>query len=799
VNGIGGQLALVGFLIVLNAAFAGSEIALISLREGQLARLEQRSARGRALARLARQPNRFLSTIQIGITLAGFLASATAAVSLAEPLVEPLGFLGGAARPAAIFAITLALTFVTLVFGELAPKRLAMQRAEPWALLAARPLTVLARLTAPAIWLLSHATDLTVRLFGGDPDRDRQEVTEEEIRDLIATQSTYTDEQRQIIDGALEVADRTLRQIVVPRSRVVGLPAALPVDEALSQLAAAGHSRAPVYTSELDDADRTISVLGLLGGTGTVADHARPALALPESLNAVAALRQLQAGHQQLAVVVSEHGGVEGIITVEDLVEELVGEIYDEHDRDIRSVVHAPDGSLELPGAFPLHDLVDIDIDIPQQTEVTTIGGLLIDRLGRIPQRGDEVEVHGLRLVALSIRHRAPERVRLERLPEAAGDADASGVARVDECPCHEPSWHGSVPTLMRMQETTDDGQAGAPPASGDGSRRRRRGVLATSLAVVGMYAVGLAVVGIEESLDAVRGVAPLPLVGAGILQVAVMVLWSKVYAASAGSTGAAVGTWRGLQVTMPAFTLSHALPGGGWAGNAFAVQRLARFGMQGPAAFAAVALASTISMTAVAALGATGIVLAFVAGDLPTVAVWLALPVLFVLAAVVVAVVSVLRSPRAGDRVVGAVGRVLPPLRRRVDDWRGSLRDVTEDPPSGRQLSAITGWALLKWGADIASLALVFVAVGATPRVTALLVGFGVTQLATAVPVTPGGAGFVEGGMVGAFVALGYPASTATTVVILYRILATWLPTLAGVPMLLRARRGVRWAIVGR
>jgi CBS domain containing-hemolysin-like protein len=156
----------IGVLIVLNA---GSEIALISLREGQLARLERRSARGRALAALARQPNRFLSTIQIGITLAGFLASATAAVALAEPLVAPLSFLGRAARPAAIFSITLALTFVTLVFGELAPKRLAMQRAESWALLAARPLTVLAHITAPAIWVLSHATDLAVRLIGAIP------------------------------------------------------------------------------------------------------------------------------------------------------------------------------------------------------------------------------------------------------------------------------------------------------------------------------------------------------------------------------------------------------------------------------------------------------------------------------------------------------------------------------------------------------------------------------------------------------------------------------------------------------
>jgi putative hemolysin len=415
VNGIGGQLALVGFLIVLNAAFAGSEIALISLREGQLTRLEHRSARGRALAKLAREPNRFLSTIQIGITLAGFLASATAAVALAEPLVEPLAFLGRAARPAAIFTITLGLTFITLVFGELVPKRIAMQRAEGWALLAARPLTALARLTAPAIWLLSHATDLTVRLLGGDPDRDRQDVTVEEIRDLIASQSSYTDEQRRIIDGALEVADRTLRQIVVPRSRIVALADSLDVDAALARLTAAGHSRAPVYTEQLDDAERTISVLGLVGRTGTVGDHARPALALPESLDAVSALRELQTERQQLALVVSEHGGVEGIITVEDLVEELVGEIYDEHDRDVQTVEHLPDGSLMLPGTFPLHDLVDLDIDVPPHREVTTIGGLIVNELGRFPKRGDVVQVHGLHLEVVTVRRRTPESVHLRQ------------------------------------------------------------------------------------------------------------------------------------------------------------------------------------------------------------------------------------------------------------------------------------------------------------------------------------------------------------------------------------------------
>jgi putative hemolysin len=176
VNEVLFQLALVAVLILLNAGFAGSELALISLREGQLQRLEQQHEAGRILARLARDPNRFLSTIQVGITLAGFLASATAAVSLAQPLVEPLAFMGAAAEAMAIVLVTLALTFVTLVFGELAPKRVAMQRAERWGLMAARPLAAVARLARPVIWLLGASTDLVVRLVGGDPSRRREEV-----------------------------------------------------------------------------------------------------------------------------------------------------------------------------------------------------------------------------------------------------------------------------------------------------------------------------------------------------------------------------------------------------------------------------------------------------------------------------------------------------------------------------------------------------------------------------------------------------------------------------------------------
>jgi putative hemolysin len=419
------QLTLVGLLVLLNAAFAGSEIALISLREGQIDRLEQRSRAGRSLAELAREPNRFLSTIQIGITLAGFLASATAAVTLSEPLVEPLAFLGAAARGTAILLVTAVLSFFTLVVGELAPKRLAMQRAERWALLVARPLSGLAVVVSPIVWVLSRSTDLVVRLLGGDPARAGEEVTREEVRDMVRSGDLYTGFQRRVIEGALEVADRTVRQIVTPRPDVVALGEDTTAEEALVVLAAAGHSRAPVYADRLDDADRTVSVLALVGRSGPVAAHAERTVVLPESAGALDALRQLQADRRQLAIVVSEHGSLEGIVTVEDLVEELVGEIYDEHDPDVAEVRHAADGAIELPGRFPVHDLADLRIE-PPETDATTVGGLVAEQLGRLPVAGDRFVLADRAGQVLSVRSRAVERVRLQPPSGGRGPAGPS-------------------------------------------------------------------------------------------------------------------------------------------------------------------------------------------------------------------------------------------------------------------------------------------------------------------------------------------------------------------------------------
>jgi magnesium and cobalt exporter, CNNM family len=416
VSGQWPQLVLVAVLVLVNAAFSGTEMALVSLREGQLQRLEQRSATGALVARLARDPNRFLATIQVGITLAGFLASAAAAVSLSEPLERNLDFLGGAARPVSIVVVTLLLAYFTLVFGELAPKRVAMQRAERWALLSARPLAMMSTLTRPVVWLLSRSTDLAVRLLGGDPSVQREAVTEAELRELVGTQPTITPQQRLIIDGAFEISERTLDEVLRPRPDVVVLDADWTAAQALDALVASGHSRAPVaHDGNLDDVVGAVHLRDLIGhGDRPVGELSSELAAFPETAGVLDVLHEMQTRRVQLVLVVDEHGAAAGIVTVEDLLEEIVGEIYDETDRDVVSVRREADGSLVMPGRFPVHDLVDVGVDDMPEGPYATVAGLVLDLLGRVPEvPGDTVVVAGRRIEVLAVDGRAITEVRI--------------------------------------------------------------------------------------------------------------------------------------------------------------------------------------------------------------------------------------------------------------------------------------------------------------------------------------------------------------------------------------------------
>ncbi|MFD7659106.1 hemolysin family protein [Actinosynnema sp. NPDC059797] len=419
-DGYGFNIALVAVLVLVNALFSGSEMALISLREGQLRALAREGgASARTLVKLARDPNRFLATIQIGITLAGFLASATAAVSLAAPLVPLLSFLGGAANGVAVALVTVVLTFVTLVFGELAPKRLAMQYALRWALLVARPLNALSVFSKPAVWLLSASTNVVVRLFGGKPETESEQMSAEELRELVSAQRGLNAEQRMIITGALDIHERRLREVLVPRRSVVTLDSDLDVPAARAELAASGHSRAPVARGgHLDDVVGIVHLRDLLRDEASLVEVTREALVFPDSVRVSDALRRFKAEREQLALVVDEHGAVDGIVTLEDLLEEVVGEIYDETDPDVLGARTEADGSLVLPGTFPVHDLVDLGVELRDAPEgdYTTVAGLVLLVLGEIPERpGDRVTVSGWSIEVLEVAHHAVTSVRLRR------------------------------------------------------------------------------------------------------------------------------------------------------------------------------------------------------------------------------------------------------------------------------------------------------------------------------------------------------------------------------------------------
>jgi putative hemolysin len=413
------DIALVACLVLLNGVFAGSEMALVSLREGQLKQLErQGGAKAMRLVRLARDPNRFLATIQIGITLAGFLASATAAVSLAEPLVPRLTFLGGAAEPVAVAGLTLVLSFLTLVFGELAPKRLAMQMALPWAMAVAGPLDVLSTASRPAVALLGMSTNAVVRLFGGRPETEAEDISPEELRHLVTSHPDLNAEQREIISGALDLHERMLREVLVPRGLVFSVGTDLTLTEARAAMAEAGHSRVPVTRRQhLDDVTGIVHWGSVIeGGDEPVTSVMTPPMVLPDTVRISDALRHFKAERQQMAVVIDEHGSVDGIVTLEDLLEEIVGEIYDETDPDVLGAERGDDGSVTVPGSFPIHDLPDVGVAIEslESGDYTTVAGLVLLHLGRVPDApGDTVELEGWTLEVMDVGHHAVTQVRL--------------------------------------------------------------------------------------------------------------------------------------------------------------------------------------------------------------------------------------------------------------------------------------------------------------------------------------------------------------------------------------------------
>src|SRR4051794_8859603 len=333
------SIALILALILFGGVFVASEIALVSLRESQIRGISD-SKRGRRVAALAENPNRFLAAVQIGVTAAGFLSAAFGEARLSShlaPKLEDAGLSHGVADVVSLILITLVISYVAITVGELAPKRIALQRAQGTALLLAPLVDRFARLARPVIWFLSRTTDVLVRMLGGDPTAKRDAITEEELRGLVASHESLTRDERKLIDEVFAAGERQIREVMIPRTEVEFLEGTMTVARAAKVTADQPHSRYPVARSSQDDVAGFVHVRDLLlpvakARATKVSDVTREVKMLPGTKKVLAALSEMRREGHHLAIVVDEYGGTAGIVTLEDLIEEVIGDIRDEYD-----------------------------------------------------------------------------------------------------------------------------------------------------------------------------------------------------------------------------------------------------------------------------------------------------------------------------------------------------------------------------------------------------------------------------------------------------------------------------------
>jgi putative hemolysin len=436
------NIGLVLLFILIGGLFAGTEIALVSLRPSQIDRLAHQGRRGARVAAVARDPNRFLAAVQIGVTLAGFFSAAYGASTLAPDFVPGLQRLGleeSVAEPLALVLMTMIIAYLSLVFGELVPKRLALQRAATVSMIVGPPLDRFASLMRPVVWLLSVSTNAVVRLLGGDPKATTEVMSEEELRDLVAGHRGLAEDERRILDDVFDAGERTLGEVMRPRGEVTFLAGDMPLVEAAALVRASPYSRYPVTGQGFDDVLGFLHVRDLLGQVDdgrSVADLVRPIPFLPVTNRLLPSLSSLRARGVHIAVVVDEHGGTDGIVTLEDMVEELVGEIHDEYDVPEPSVIGESGGLRVIDARITIEEFAEITGVELADGPYETAAGYVIHRLGRLAVVGDRVRVDSHDLVVNAIEGRrltrlALELVRPEQRPDdqagASGGVPASG------------------------------------------------------------------------------------------------------------------------------------------------------------------------------------------------------------------------------------------------------------------------------------------------------------------------------------------------------------------------------------
>ena len=410
--------------MAVGAVFVAAETALITLRESQVTKLaETGGRRGRRLAKLVENPNRFLAAGQVGVTLAGFISAAYGEKRLAPivvPWLESFGLSNGIAETVSFIASTIVVAYLALVFAELVPKRLALQHSERYALFLAGPIDLMAKLFAPFIALLSASTDVVVRILGGNPNAKKEQISGEELRGMVAMHQDLTHAERELIDDVFDAGDREIREIMIPRTEVAFLDADLPVYKAVKIVADKPHSRYPVSDDSEDDVLGFVHVRDLLDPeirerSIRVGDLVREVARLPGTKRVIPALTDMRATNAHLAIVVDEYGGTAGIITMEDLVEELIGDIRDEYDTDASEGVIPPGKDVVVDGLLNLDDFLEETLMELPDGPYDTAAGFMAAQLGRIPMVGDEIVIEAGTLSVLEMDGRRVSRIRVLR------------------------------------------------------------------------------------------------------------------------------------------------------------------------------------------------------------------------------------------------------------------------------------------------------------------------------------------------------------------------------------------------
>lgn len=427
------QIFFILFLVFINAFFAASEIAILSVRQSKLKVLiEKDNESANIISKYLEEPSKLLATIQIGITLAGFFASALSAKTLVvyfETLLKKTNIiiLNEFADIISFIIITIIIAYITLVLGELVPKRMALQKSDRIALFVAKPMALISKITYPAVKLLTNTTNLIVKILGGSIKYDSQQITEEEIRLMINVgeeKGVIQETETIMINSIFEFDDTIVKEVMTPRTDMVVVSIEADIEEILNVIVEEHFSRIPVY---MDTIDNIIGILyikdlfGIIKKDGelevSLKDIIREANYVSEYKKIDELFRDMQKSKNHIAIVIDEYGGTAGLITIEDLLEEIVGNIFDEYDDEVLEFEKINENTYLVSGMLSLDEINDImDTDIPEEElEFDTISGMVLGLSGKMPEVGDEVEFDGINFRIEEVEDKRITRIRITK------------------------------------------------------------------------------------------------------------------------------------------------------------------------------------------------------------------------------------------------------------------------------------------------------------------------------------------------------------------------------------------------